>query len=88
MLILVGYSCVTNVYYVAFSQPTSDLSQIVYWVVECFFYLDFILNFFQGYRNPDNNENIKDFKLIAQKYLFGWFLIDAVSIFPFNLLMS
>jgi hypothetical protein len=88
VLLLVGYSCVTNIYYVAFSQPTSNLANIIYWVVEIFFYLDFILNFFQGYRNADNNENIKDFKLIAYKYFFGWFFIDAISIFPFNFFMS
>jgi hypothetical protein len=46
VLILVGYSCVTNIYYVAFSQPTSNLATIIYWVVEIFFYLDFVLNFF------------------------------------------
>ena len=36
VLLLVGYSFVTNIYYVAFSQPTSDLANIIYWVVEIF----------------------------------------------------
>ena len=57
-------------------------------MVEAFFYLDFLLNFFQGYRNPDNNENVKDMKLIAYKYFFGWFFIDLISIFPFVTFMG
>ena len=53
-----------------------------------FFRVDFFLNFVQGYRHPDTYENITDLKLIALNYLFTWFIIDFLSIFPFQLLMD
>lgn len=48
VLILVGYSCVTSVFYVAFSPEKSNES--TFWsffdiVVEYFFVLDLLLNF-------------------------------------------
>lgn len=49
ILLLVGYSCVTSLYNVAFTQPTSTF--IVAWdqAVEVMFYSDLVLNFFQAY---------------------------------------
>ena len=31
---------------------------------------------------------VRDLKRIATNYLYGWFLIDFVSIFPFDIIMS
>ena len=45
ILILVGYSCFTSVYYVAFSTPTYDYYLLLHYSVETFFYLDLVLNF-------------------------------------------
>lgn len=42
----------------------------------------------QGYRHPDTYEIIYDLKLIALNYLFSWFIIDFLSIFPFNIFMD
>jgi hypothetical protein len=63
-----------------------DLGQetiIANWFVEAFFYLDFILSFFQGYRDIEEQKIVFEFKKIAIKYLKGWFIIDFISIFPF-----
>lgn len=56
--------------------------------MENFFRLDFILNFLQAYRHPDTYENITDLKLIALNYLFTWFIIDFLSLFPFEVFMG
>lgn len=83
ILFLVGYTCTTNMYYVAFAPPTDTWRLVLDQCLEGFFYLDFVFNFFQGFRHEDTYEHISDFKAIAKKYLFGWLIIDFVSIFPF-----
>ena len=63
ILLLVGYSCVTSMFYVAFSQP-EDTHFLNYLddVVEVFFWLDLILNFLQSYKHPETYEVVADFK--------------------------
>jgi len=70
---------------VAFIEtPDPDLALFNNSFVECMFYLDFILSFFTGYRETDDDDVITDYKKIALKYFWGWFSIDFISIFPFQ----
>ena len=88
ILFLVGYSCFSSLYYVAFVTPTNPVHKSWDFIVEIFFYADIILNFFSEYKDPDKNETISDFKEIAKAYLNSWFLIDFISVFPFHILLS
>lgn len=92
VLILVGYSCVTSVFYVAFSPAKSDeVSFKSYFdsMVEYFFILDLFLNFIQSYKHPETYEIITDLKSISKNYVFkGWFFIDFIAVFPFEKLFS
>ena len=83
VLVLVGYSCITSMYYVAFNKPTNKLQLLWDDIVEYHFYVDIILSFFCEFKNPDTNLIERGFKKIAINYLQGWFVIDFVSIFPF-----
>ena len=65
VLVLVGYSCVTSMYYVAFSKPTNKIHIIWDEIVEYHFYLDIVLSFFCEYRDPDTNIQERNFKKIA-----------------------
>ena len=51
MLLWVGYSCFTSVYYVTFSSPTNIFQVSIDNAVEVFFGLDLIVNFFQEYKD-------------------------------------
>jgi hypothetical protein len=84
MLFLVAYSWFTSVFYVAFESPR-NIPQIVFdWVVEAFFILDLIFNFFQEYKDSETYENVRDHRKIAKKYILkGNFFIDFIAIFPF-----
>ena len=87
VLMLVGYSCIINVILVAFIDelPEDDSLYIVNnYILENFFYLDFFLSFITGFRESEDMPVETDLKKIAFKYLGGWFLVDFVSIFPFN----
>ena len=89
MLLLVGYSCFSNVLYVAFSPPENYYLQLFDNSVDVIFGIDLILNFVQSYRDSENYENVTDLKLIAKNYVFrGWFFVDFFSVFPFQLIMD
>ena len=57
-------------------------------MVEIFFYTDFVFNFLQEYIDQDNHVKVRNVKQIATSYFQGWFFIDFVSIFPFNVFFS
>ena len=69
-----------------FNIEQSDTMTIVFYSVESCFYLDFILSFFSGYHDVEEQKKVFEFRKIAIKYLKGWFIIDFISIFPFHLL--
>jgi len=84
ILFMVGYSCFTSIYYVAFSMPTDQANTIITWVVEGFFYADLAFNFICEYKDPDSNMPVRDLKQISIHYVSTWFIIDFVSVFPFR----
>jgi len=88
ILFLVGYSCVASLYYVAFHR--SDSVILFYWdkTVELFFVLDLVLNFLTEYTDEYTDIAVREFNLIAYKYAQGWFFIDLISVFPFDLLLT
>lgn len=89
VLLLVGYSCVMTMYIVSFS-PVLDNEYLVYIdrVVEWIFILDLLLNFIQSYKDTETQIVHLELKKIARNYIFhGWFFIDFVSVFPFNVFL-
>ena len=53
-------------------------------IVDILFFIDMIV-IFNTAITTDEFETIEDHKSIAVYYLSGWFLIDLVSILPFDL---
>ena len=45
------------------------------------------MSFFCEYIDPETNLPVREFKLIVKHYLFSWFLIDFMSVFPFEELL-
>jgi len=88
LLFLVGYSCIINMYLVAYPVNPSEVLEVINWTVEIFFYIDFVLNFFQTYQDETTFEVTTDLKTIALKYIYGWFIIDLLSIIPFNVFLG
>jgi len=82
---LVAYSCFTTVYYVAFDDVPSNVLEIVNYIVEGSFFLDFSFNFLTEYTDPDSYQKVRQLSMISKRYVFrGWFIIDFVSIIPFQ----
>lgn len=88
VLLLVGYSVITSLYNSAFTPPTSSIIKTWDWIVEGFFYADFFLNFFQAYKDPNTLKIVTNNLIIAKRYIYGWFIIDLLAIFPFQVMFS
>ena len=88
VLVLVGYSCITSLYNAAFT-PLAQPGIVVWdWMVEGFFYTDLVLSFFHAYIDEETDEMVEDFVSIYRNYLAGWFIIDLVAVFPFQVIFS
>jgi hypothetical protein len=83
ILLLVGYSCISNIYFTAFSVEKDLIGELIFWAIEVNFYFDFGLSWFMGFRDDETTECVWSFKEIAKEYMKGWFFIDFISIFPF-----
>lgn len=55
--------------------------------IDFFFLIDLIMCFFTAYVD-DKNQTVDDRCEIAKEYLSGWFLIDLISIIPFEFMMA
>jgi len=69
---------------VAFIDETSDF--LLFWetLIDTFFITDIVLTFFTAFKKQGNQLETRATK-IAKHYLKGWFWIDLISSFPFQL---
>ena len=71
----------------AFANNDSTSWLMFYIITDLLFLTDIILTFFSAVSDEKLVYEITNKKLIAQKYLKGWFWIDFISILPLDLLM-
>jgi len=65
ILILVGYSCITSLYYVAFGQIEDVILKVWEYIVEVLFITDLLLNFFTEITEENSDVPIRQYKEIA-----------------------
>ena len=93
VLIMVNISSIIILYDFCFVETDKDYNNLftnkpLYYVIEALFIIFIILQFFQEYQDPVTLLIIKDFKQIALKYVRSWFIIDLLSIIPFELFIK
>lgn len=86
ILFLIAFSCINSILNVCFPIVQSPEMFIVFWIGEILFYIDFTLSWFKGYRDEEDQKLVFEYKKIAMRYIKGGFIIDAISIFPFQVL--
>lgn len=86
--------CVTTPIYISFNESVKDQNDndrphwfIINTILDSIFGIDIIVNFMTSYYD-DNFKLIDDRKVIASKYLRGWFIFDVVAIFPFEAIIK
>ena len=63
-------------------EDTGPMTTLSY-IIDVFFWFDIFLNFRTGY--IEYGDVVLDRKRIAKKYLFTWFIVDLISLIPFEL---
>jgi potassium voltage-gated channel Eag-related subfamily H protein 8 len=82
LVTLVVYNAFALPFVVCFriTQPSSV--EIIDRIIDAFFYLDLVLNFFTTYEVKGHL--VLDNKTVAYHYLTHWFIVDLVGAFPFE----
>ena len=86
MLMLVLYNCVQIPFSLAISvdEEAKDGFEVFDIIVDSCFAVDILLNFRTTYY--DDEELVKEAKIIMKKYAKGWFPIDFLATFPWQAL--
>ena len=71
-------------YRVSFLEPSLDALFFLNRFVDVSFLFDMLLNFYMGFFDELKGKWVYDLKAIRARYVESWFLIDIVSILPFD----
>ena len=91
IILLTLYNCLSIPFNVAFSDSLNEsvMNQVFDHLIDVIFFFDLAFNFRTTYVNPKTTLEIIDPREIAINYtLRGRFLIDILSVIPFELLIS
>lgn len=68
---------------IGFSSDATVYSAVFWWelLVDCYFWIDIMLNFRTGYYNR-YGKLVIDQRKVCKRYAKGWFLLDVVSVLP------
>ena len=85
MILFVFYLALTLPYELGFKMERIEWYIGISWFIDAFFLIDLGLSFLTTYQDPDTHFYVNDYRQVAQHYLRGWFAIDALCIFPFEI---
>jgi len=86
IILMIFYSAVTTPYSIAFSSESYGFLFFNEIVLDFIFLSDIVLNFFSAYKDT-NDYIVVDHEKIAKNYIKGWFIVDLLSLFPFNFIV-
>eukprot|EP00949_MAST-11_sp_MAST-11-sp1_P004067 g4067.t1 len=74
----------------AFAPTVVRFSPMWYFniVIDAFFWIDLCMRFRVTYTDPKSGEEVVDVRKIAMRYLKGWFFIDFIAVFPFDVVLG
>ena len=78
LMFLLIWTAIYIPYRLAFLDQVGRGIFILECVIDCFFMMDIIINFFTAYHENDDIL-VVDHKKIALRYIKSWFLIDLIS---------
>lgn len=81
------FTCIATPLRVAFYETDNLQWTIINYIVDFAFFLDIFVSFNSAYYDQDF-KIIEQRNEIAYKYFHGWFLLDLLSIFPFEVVGS
>lgn len=73
---------------IAFVDKESTAWVVLNWIINASFAIDIILTFFTAKEDPKLQVLITDKRRIAKIYVKSWFVIDIISIIPFESILQ
>jgi hypothetical protein len=84
---LLVFVCTITPLHIAFNTKSQGWC-IAYVSFDFIFMIDIVVIFFTSLPATDEEDEITDRKVIAASYLRGWFFVDVMAIFPFDLIAT
>ena len=84
ILLAMLYVSTITPYEVTVMDSTPLWLRVLNYGFDFIFFIDMSLQFFQGYHDADLKQMVYDPYLICRQYVSTWFVIDFLSIFPFD----
>jgi len=81
LLVLIGLIIPYRISFI--NESDQDEWVIFDFLCDTMFGVDIVINFITAFYNL-KNELVTNFKLIAQNYLWGWFIIDSLAFIPLS----
>lgn len=87
ILVLLLFTSTVTPFEVAFLEVSIDALFFINRIVDCLFLVDLLIQFNLGYfESGGNKQPVYQRSKIAARYIFGWFLVDVISIVPFDII--
>lgn len=81
--VLIIYSSLVIPFRLGFDYTPAFAAKVIEYIVDGFFGIDIVFNFCTGLESKDKSISY-DKKVIARDYVTGWFWIDFISFFPWE----
>lgn len=72
----------------AFVENESNTWFALYLITDAFFLIDIVLTFFTSINDEKKVHEETNKKIIAKKYLKGWFWVDLIAILPIDYILK
>ena len=86
MTLILLITCLLTPLTIAFTYSEDSVVSIVILAIDGFFIIDILVIFNSAFYD-DDTDLIDERKKIARNYLHGWFTIDILAIFPFDVIL-
>jgi hypothetical protein len=87
-MILVIYIAITVPFRLSFNLDDTKSTTIIGRVIDFSFLIDVILTFFTTFYDEKSQQEVTNHRSIAKRYITSWFVLDVLSIFPFELILD
>eukprot|EP00899_Mesostigma_viride_P010185 jgi/Mesvir1/19168/Mv01189-RA.1 len=84
LLMLLIFTASVTPFEISFLVTKINAMYFINRFVDLLFLIDIILNFYTGYWDEELDHWVMDLGQIRRRYLSSWFLIDVISILPFD----
>jgi hypothetical protein len=69
-------------------DPCNTSLRVFNYVLDGLFWVDLVLAFVTSYYDPKTGRPVTSHKQIARAYMYSWFILDFLAVFPFEQIIN